>query len=107
MDREGEKTKTTAADSDFLDGQVSEKHGEFPPPKDCSDEDVAMVTCEKQGRLADAKWEDMFARLVVFKQEHGDCLVPNRYPEDPQLGSWGKFRCGFINVSVTSCTIAN
>lgn len=34
------------------------------------------------------KWEQMFERLLVFKREHGDCLVPNRYPQEPALGSW-------------------
>jgi hypothetical protein len=35
-----------------------------------------------------AKWEEMFERLVTFKKENGHCLVPNRYPPDPSLGSW-------------------
>lgn len=33
-------------------------------------------------------WEEMYQRLVLYKQEHGDCLVPNRYKPDKQLGSW-------------------
>lgn len=32
-------------------------------------------------------WEDMFGRLVAYKQEHGDCLVPRSY-SDKQLGNW-------------------
>jgi hypothetical protein len=34
------------------------------------------------------QWEDMFQRLLAYREKHGDCLVPNRYPEDPQLGNW-------------------
>jgi hypothetical protein len=34
------------------------------------------------------KWEENFHKLAAFKEKHGHCLVPNRYPEDPQLGSW-------------------
>ena len=30
----------------------------------------------------------MFAKLLKFKEEHGDCLVPSRYPKDQQLGYW-------------------
>lgn len=30
----------------------------------------------------------MFSRLVAFRDLHGHCLVPNRYPSDPSLGSW-------------------
>jgi len=40
-----------------------------------------------EGNL-NSKWEETFKRLQVFKERHGHCLVPNRYQEDPQLGSW-------------------
>ena len=33
-------------------------------------------------------WEEMFQRLFVYQQKHGDCLVPNRYSEDKRLGAW-------------------
>jgi len=35
-----------------------------------------------------ARWNAMFERLVEYKEEHGDCLVPRRFAEDPALGSW-------------------
>lgn len=40
-----------------------------------------------QGKQAE-RWDAMFDRLVQFHREHGHCLVPNRYPEDPSLGAW-------------------
>jgi Helicase associated domain len=30
----------------------------------------------------------MFEKLKEYKQEHGNCLVPNRYVKDRSLGSW-------------------
>ena len=30
----------------------------------------------------------MFERLKEYKEEHGDCLVPQKYAEDPKLGQW-------------------
>jgi len=36
----------------------------------------------------DDQWETMFERLKCYKEEHGDCLVPHLYSEDPQLGLW-------------------
>jgi hypothetical protein len=44
----------------------------------------------------------MFIRLLAFKEKHGDCVVPNRYPDDTQLGSWGKkkYRRVFVVVAV-------
>jgi hypothetical protein len=32
-------------------------------------------------------WEDRLEELRQYKQKHGDCLVPNKYAENPQLGS--------------------
>lgn len=36
----------------------------------------------------DARWEQMFEKLLDYKEGHGDCLVPNRYEPDPSLGAW-------------------
>ena len=35
-----------------------------------------------------AKWDEMFDRLVAYKNENGNCLVPNRYEKDSSLGAW-------------------
>ena len=35
-------------------------------------------------------WDESFKRLLAFREEYGHCRVPNRYKEDPRLGSWGK-----------------
>ena len=35
-----------------------------------------------------AKWDALFGRLLKYKDEFGDCLVPNRYETDPTLGAW-------------------
>lgn len=53
-----------------------------------SDEDLKAQGQKSFGMLQ-AKWDEMFTRLVTFREKHGHCLVPNRYTEDPQLGSWG------------------
>lgn len=36
----------------------------------------------------EARWEEMFKRLMKFREKNGHCLVPNRYPDDRQLGTW-------------------
>jgi len=33
-------------------------------------------------------WDVRLSELQKYKQEHGDCLVPYRYPANPQLGGW-------------------
>ena len=35
-----------------------------------------------------ARWNAMFERLKEYKEEHGDCLMPQKYAEDPKLGTW-------------------
>jgi hypothetical protein len=39
-------------------------------------------------RRSDAAWEAQLAKLKVYKRRHGDCNVPARWAEDPQLGNW-------------------
>ena len=54
------------------------------------------MECSERGRSSklDKKWNDKFDRLVQYKQEHGDCLVPQNYKEYkedtllPSLGTW-------------------
>jgi hypothetical protein len=36
----------------------------------------------------DHSWNEMFQRLVRYKEVNGDCNVPSGWKEDPQLGSW-------------------
>ena len=38
--------------------------------------------------LQDTGWAEMFTALVAYKQQHGDCNVPVRWPENPALGTW-------------------
>lgn len=33
-------------------------------------------------------WYSRLEELKQYKQEHGDCLVPNKYSANPQLGTW-------------------
>ena len=35
-----------------------------------------------------AQWQVRFDELLQYKQAHGDCDVPTRWPENPQLGHW-------------------
>jgi len=36
----------------------------------------------------DAKWMEMYQRLVAYKKEHKDTRVHKGYNKDPKLGSW-------------------
>ena len=33
-------------------------------------------------------WNQRFDELKQYKEEIGDCLVPSRYPPNPELGIW-------------------
>jgi hypothetical protein len=45
---------------------------------------------EASGRNAahEVAWEEKFVRLAAYEAEHGDCAVPTRWAEDPQLATW-------------------
>mmetsp|Transcript_62164 Transcript_62164/g.72694 ORF Transcript_62164/g.72694 Transcript_62164/m.72694 type:complete len:559 (+) Transcript_62164:228-1904(+) len=34
------------------------------------------------------RFQTMLKRLTVYKNQHGDCLVPQKYPPEPKLGVW-------------------
>ena len=40
------------------------------------------------GQRDDAGWEVQLAKLKTYRAMHGDCNVPQRWAEDPGLGSW-------------------
>ena len=38
--------------------------------------------------MTDKTWDVMFDRLMNYKNQHGNCEVPQKYMGDPQLGRW-------------------
>ena len=52
------------------------------------EEESSVVDDDLHQNPNSSKWEDSFQRLLKYREEHGDTLVPNRYPADPHLGSW-------------------
>jgi len=39
-------------------------------------------------KLHEDNWHDMLDDLKEFKERHGDCIVPQKYSPNPQLGRW-------------------
>ena len=33
-------------------------------------------------------WKEMFTKLKEYKEKNGDCLVPQKFTDDPKLGRW-------------------
>jgi len=52
------------------------------------DEFVSSMTIELCSLNTSAKWERMFQELLVYRQEHGDCIVPRLYKPNLALGRW-------------------
>ena len=42
----------------------------------------------KMKKHYEKQWQDMFQMLLKYREEHGDCMVPRKYPALPKLGSW-------------------
>lgn len=55
------------------------------------------------GRLNDQQWEEMYQRLVRYKEEHGDCLVPRKYERDAKLSTWVETQRVSCCLRVFSC----
>ena len=46
-------------------------------------EAIGFIWCRQEHA-----WNEMYQRLVNYKQVHGDCNVPSGWKEELQLGSW-------------------
>jgi hypothetical protein len=42
----------------------------------------------KMKRYYERQWDEMFQKLLSFKEENGHCMVPKRYLADLKLGTW-------------------
>ncbi|OEU07253.1 hypothetical protein FRACYDRAFT_197864 [Fragilariopsis cylindrus CCMP1102] len=42
-------------------------------------------------------WDEMFQRLVRYKEEHHTTIVPDRYEKDPKLGRWVSHQRTYYN----------
>ena len=52
----------------------------------------------------DAKWTEMYERLVAYKEQYGSTCVPARYEIDRQLGDWVKNQRKLNNTNQPSLT---
>lgn len=56
--------------------------------EDTPDEALSKKVSCNRGQFLEKQWEELYARLIEYKEKNGHCLVPNRYKEDKQLGLW-------------------
>ena len=42
----------------------------------------------KRHRRKDVQWNEMYQRLVQFKNDNGNCIVPKGFSADPKLACW-------------------
>jgi len=54
------------------------------------EEEAALNTLGFRWQLnvEDVDWDEMVERLIAYKTENGDCLVPKKFEKDPLLGAW-------------------
>jgi len=62
----------------------NKKQNVLPSEREDELEGLGFVWCVKRM----ATWQVMFEKLKDYQKKHGDCLVPTRWPDDPQLGMW-------------------
>jgi hypothetical protein len=84
--KKADQKTDTSADSVLPErNQAQLKKGDEQNPTD-PNLDESKTDDDREGM--NIKWDDMLKRLLKFIGKTGHCLVPNRYPEDPRLGSW-------------------
>jgi hypothetical protein len=66
----------------------NQKKTESPPNTPVEPNAASQHHQQRRHRLNEAQWEDMYHRLVHYKEQHGNCLVPRKYEQDPRLATW-------------------
>jgi hypothetical protein len=66
----------------------SQKKVECPQNTPVEANTTSQQQQQRRHRLNEAQWEDMYQRLLKYKEQHGNCLVPRKYEQDPKLATW-------------------
>lgn len=70
--------------------------GPMKPVKRQRQSQEDSITSDDVGKSHSEKWCQRFEDLVQFRKEHGHCLVPLDWPENPPLAHWIKHqRCQY------------
>ncbi|OEU18147.1 hypothetical protein FRACYDRAFT_268870 [Fragilariopsis cylindrus CCMP1102] len=69
-----------SCDDSNIDDEIDD---EEDPRKD----NDAVCNPQKDNRN-DEKWMRMFEKLVAYKNQHNNTMVPQKYKKDPKLGPW-------------------
>lgn len=62
---------------------------------------------QRRQRLNEALWEEMYQRLMHYKEQFGDCLVPRKFEGDPKLATWVETQRVLWNKEVKQSTTSN
>ena len=49
---------------------------------------IRLTTLEGGLTNHEELWEERLKRLETYKEKHGNCDVPQNYPDDKKLASW-------------------
>jgi len=82
--RQSEITATTTTPTPAPIRGIDEESNENRSDSGNNNATIRRITTNKQ----DTRWMELYQRLVAYKKEHNDTIVPRSYNEDPQLGCW-------------------
>jgi hypothetical protein len=60
----------------------------------------------KEAERVEDRWNQMFEELVAYKKEHGDCLVPPKWPENQRLSDWVQTQRHMVRDGVQSVNLS-
>jgi hypothetical protein len=86
-------------DDDDNDGYESWTEGNWClilPSGSSSSSSTHTVANTKYTKKRNKRWNDMFHRLISYKNQHNSTSVPKKYAADPELGNWvnnQRWRC--------------
>ena len=79
---------TKATESISNCGGSSKQKGKRKVPRLSAEKIAQLKSIGFEWDSRDAKWMQRLDELYKYKEDHGDCLVPSKYPDNPSLSNW-------------------
>jgi len=68
--------------------RVRKNKGKLSPERTAKLEEIGFLWSAVEGGAFKLRWEEKYEDLKKYKEEYGDCNVPYRWPDNPQLANW-------------------
>lgn len=64
---------------------IDNEKSSMSPDRLAALQSIGFVWAKRKGQ---ATWDIKYQQLLEYRAQHGDCLIPTKYSQNPALGRW-------------------